>query len=348
MTTERNLQITFADWPQGDPKDSDFALAESDIPSPGPGQMLLQTIYLSLDPALRLRMSKRYHLATLKIGQPISSPGVAVVVKSNLADYQVGDFVLAPCPWANYSLSNGMGMGGRPVRKLDPSRAPLSATLGVLGVPGLTAYVGLLEIGKPEAGQTIVVSGAAGAVGSLVGQIAKIKGCHVVGVAGSAHKCAYVKDELGYDAVVDYRKQGLADALRVACPKGVDIYYENVGGAVFEAVLPQLNEFARIPVCGLVTQYSATEEPSREDKTPLLMRTVLGKRLRIQGFVVSDHFDLFPVFAKEVGGWLREGKIKYREDIAEGLENAPRAFQRLLKSENFGKALVRVSPDPTR
>ncbi len=348
MVRDRNLQVTFAAWPEGDPKQSDFAVVESDIPVPGPDQLLLRTIYLSLDPAMRLRMSKRYHLPTFEIGKPLSSFGVAVVVKSNLVAYQPGDFVSAPCPWSNYALSDGKGRGDRPLQKLDPSRAPLSAALGVLGTPGLSAYVGLLDVAKPEAGQTVVVSGASGAVGSLVGQIAKIKGCYIVGIAGGARKCAYVKDELGYDAVVDYRVSGFADSLRAACSKGIDIYFENVGGTVFEAVLPLLNAFARIPVCGLVTQYNATEEPSGEDKTPLLMRTVLGKRLMIRGFVVGDFFERFPVFVKDVEGWLREGKIKYREDITDGLENTPHAFQRLLRSENFGKALVRASPDPTR
>jgi NADPH-dependent curcumin reductase CurA len=348
MAAERNPQINFAAWPEGDPKESDFALAQSEAPSPGPGQMLLRTIYLSLDPALRLRMSKHYHLGTFEIGKPMSGGGVAMVVSSNIPDYQSGDFVTGPCPWAHYSLSDGKGLGGRPLQKLDPARAPLSAALGVLGVPGLTAYMGLLDVGRPEAGQTVVVSGASGAVGSLVGQIAKIKGCHVVGLAGGARKCAYVKDELGFDGVIDYREPGLAEALRERCPKGVDVYFENVGGAVFDAVLPLLNPFARIPVCGLISQYSATGAAAGTDKLPILMRTVLGKRLAIRGFVVSDYFGRYPEFAKEFGGWLREGRIKYREDITEGLEQAPRALMRLLKSENFGKALVRVSPDPTR
>jgi NADPH-dependent curcumin reductase len=348
MSGERNRQVILKARPVGAPKDSDFALVDADMPQPGAGEMLLRTIYLSLDPYMRLRMNAVSHLPSFEIGKPLGGATASVVVASNLPDYRPGDYVTSLNGWTIYALSNGRGLFGRPLVKLDPARMPLSAAVWALGSPGLTAYKGLLEIGQAKSGETVVVSGASGAVGSIVGQIAKIKGCHVVGIAGGARKCGYVREELGLDAAVDYKAPGLREALRAACPKGVDVYFENVGGEVLDAVMPLFNNFARIPVCGHVAEYNQVERHVGPDKMPDLFLAILGKRLTFRGFVVSDFADRMQDFVADMGGWLRDGKIKYREDIAEGLENAVGAFQRMLRFENFGKPMVRVSPDPTR
>jgi NADPH-dependent curcumin reductase len=345
---ERNRQINLAARPAGEPKDSDFVLAESAIPEPGAGEMLLRTIYLSLDPYMRLRMNPVSHMPTFPIGKPLGGATISVVEKSNLPDYPVGAVVASVNGWTTYAISNGKNPFGAPLHKLDPRLPSLTAPLSLLGMPGVTAYHGLLSIGQPKPGETIVVSGAAGTVGALVGQIAKLKGCMVVGIAGGPRKCAFVKEELGFDAVVDYKGGDLAGALRAACPKGVDIYFENVGGEVFDAVLPLLNLFARIPVCGHVAEYNTIEHKVGPDKIPGLMLAVLGKRLTIRGFVVSDFAAQIPAFMQEMGGWVREGRIRYRDEITDGLENAPRAFQRMLRAENFGKSIIRVSPEPKR
>ncbi|HXL26284.1 MAG TPA: NADP-dependent oxidoreductase, partial [Chthoniobacterales bacterium] len=227
------------------------------------------------------------------------------------------------------------------------SLGSISYALGVRGMPGFTAYAGLLNIGKPHPGETIVVAAASGAVGSVVGQIAKIKGCRVVGIAGGEQKCRFVKDELGFDACLDHRKPKLGDNLKAACPEGIDIYFENVGGPVFDAVLPLLNNFARIPVCGLIAHYNAAELPPGPDHLPLLLKTILSRRLTFRGFLFFDYASQFPDFVTDMKAWLSEGRIKYREDITDGLENAPRELIRLLKGENFGKKIIRVSLDPT-
>jgi hypothetical protein len=296
---------------------------------------------------MRLRMNPTSHLPPFEIGKPLGGAAACQVVKSNLPDYKPGEFVAALTGWTTYAVSDGKGMFGRPLAKLDPKRAPLTIAIWAMGSPGLTAYKGLLTVGQPKPGETVVVSGAAGAVGSLVGQIAKLKACRVVGIAGGPQKCAYVKDDLGFDDAVDYKAGALGAALAAACPKGIDIYYENVGGAVFEAVLPLLNNFARVPVCGNVAEYNVLEPRIGPDKMPGLMLAILGKRLRLHGFVVSDFMQDMQDFVRDMGAWLAEGKIRCRVDVAEGLENAPRAFQRMLKAENFGKPLVRVLPDPT-
>ncbi len=345
MTADRNPQIVLAARPKGAPKDSDFRLVEAAMPEAGPGEMLLRTIYLSLDPYMRLRMNETSHLPPFEIGKPLGGATASVVVASNLPDYRPGDFVAALTGWTTYALSNGKGMFGRPLQKLDPKRGPLSAQIWIMGSPGLTAYKGLLEIAKPKEGESVVVSGAAGAVGSIVGQIARMKGCRVVGIAGGAQKCGYVTGTLGFDAAVDYKAGDLGGALKSACPKGIDIYYENVGGAVFEAVLPLLNNFARVPVCGNVAEYNAVERRVGPDRMPDLMLAILGHRLTLRGFVVSDFINEMQDFSRDMGEWLASGKIRYREDIADGLENAPRAFQRMLRADNFGKPIVRVSPD---
>jgi hypothetical protein len=234
------------------------------------------------------------------------------------------------------------------VQKVDPAVGPISNFIGVLGMPGLTAYGGLLNFGRPQRGETLVVAAASGAVGSVVGQIGKIKGCRVIGIAGGERKCRFVKDELGFDECLDHRAPDLAARLREACPRGIDIYFENVGGVVFDAVLPLLNNFARIPVCGLIAHYNATGLPAGRDRVPLLMRQILVKRLTFRGFIVSDFASQVGDFVREMTGWLGDGRMKYREDITDGLENAPRELIGLLKGENFGKKLIRVHPEPSQ
>jgi NADPH-dependent curcumin reductase CurA len=324
----------------GEPKPDNFRLEEFPVPKPGSGELLLRTLWLSLDPYMRGRMSAGpSYAAPVAIDQAMVGGTVSEVVASNNPGFAVGDIIIGSAGWQTHVVSDGKGL-----RKLDPKLAPPSTALGVLGMPGMTAYCGLLEIGKPQTGETVVVAAASGPVGSLVGQIAKLKGARAVGIAGGPKKCAYVKDELGFDDCIDHRAADFAQQLAAACPKGIDVYFENVGGAVFEAVLPLFNAFARVPVCGLVSQYSATELPPGPNKLPLLMRNVLTKRLTIRGFIVSDFANRQADFLRDVAAWLGEGKIKYREDVVDGLEKAPTALIGLLKGENFGKMLVRVAP----
>ena len=271
------------------------------------------------------------------LGQPMVGGTVSQVVESRNPAFAVGDFVVGFDGWQEYGASNG-----RELRKLDPGRAPISTALGVLGMPGLTAYVGLLDIGQAKAGETVVVSAASGAVGAVVGQIAKIKGCRAVGVAGSKEKCDYVAGELGFDACVNYKLPSFREDLAAACPKGIDVYFENVGGPVFAAVLPLLNLGARIPLCGLISDYNAPSPPPGPNLRPLLV-----KRAMIKGFIVSDHGDRWASFLEDCGCWLADGRLKYREDVVDGLDQAPTAFLRLFDGRNFGKLMVRVSPDRT-
>jgi NADPH-dependent curcumin reductase CurA len=339
----KNHQILLSSRPSGEPSQDNFQLAEAEIPKPGPGQMLLRTIYLSLDPYMRGRMNAGPSYAPpVELGEVMGGQSVCEVVESNLPNYHPGDIVLAATGWQDFSLSNG-----EETPKIDRSLGPISYALGALGMPGFTAYAGLLNIGKPQPGETIVVAAASGAVGSVVGQIAKIKGCRVVGIAGGEQKCRFVRDELGFDACLDHRQPRLGENLKAACPEGIDIYFENVGGPVFDAVLPLLNNFARIPVCGLIAHYNAAGLPQVPDHLPLLMRALLTKRLTFRGFLYFDYTSQFPDFVTDMKAWLAEGRIKYREDITDGLENAPRELIRLLKGENFGKKIIRVSPDPT-
>jgi NADPH-dependent curcumin reductase CurA len=336
---EAARRIVLASRPVGEPKASDFRLEEFAVPTPGAGEMLLRTLWLSLDPYMRGRMSDAPSYAKpVGIGEVMEGGTVSEVTASNNDKFAKGDIVLGHTGWQTHALSNGAGL-----RKLDPKLAPVTTALGVLGMPGMTAYSGLLEIGQPKAGETVVVSAASGAVGSVVGQIARIKGARAVGIAGGADKCRYVKEELGFDACVDHRDADLAGKLKAACPKGIDVYFENVGMPVFDAVLPLFNPFARVPVCGLIAQYNATELPPGPNRLPVLMRNVLTKRLTIRGFIVTDFAARFPDFIRDVPQWIKEGRIKYREDIADGLENAPQTFMGLLKGKNFGKQLVRVA-----
>jgi len=333
-------RIVLASRPVGEPKASDFRIENCPIPTPGPGQALLRTIWLSLDPYMRGRMSDApSYAAPVPIGGVMEGGTVSEVIASNNPAFAKGDVVLSRAGWQTHALSDGQGL-----TKIDPKIAPVSTAVGVLGMPGMTAYTGLLEIGKPQPGETLVVAAASGAVGSAVGQIAKIKGARAVGVAGGKDKCDYVKNELGFDDCLDHRDPELAAKLREACPKGIDVYFENVGGAVFEAVFPLLNPFARVPVCGLIAHYNDTDaKPPKWAAS--MMRAVLTKRLAIRGFIVSDFAARRADFLREMSGWVREGKVKYKEFVTEGLDSAPAAFIGLLKGANFGKQLVRVGPD---
>jgi NADPH-dependent curcumin reductase len=340
--TTKNRQVLLASRPSGEPSEENFKLAGTEIPTPGPGQMLLRTIYLSLDPYMRGRMDAGPSYAPhVEIGEVMVGRSVCEVIESNVPEFRSGDMVLATSGWQEYSLANIEG-----VQKIDRSIGPISYALGVLGMPGLTAYTGLLNIGKPHPGETIVVAAASGAVGSVVGQLGKIKGCRVVGVAGGQQKCAFVEKELGFDICIDHRHPDFGEKLEAACPNGIDIYFENVGGAVFDAVLPFLNNFARIPVCGLIAHYNDAKLPPGPDRVPQLMRSILVKRLTLSGFIVMDYVSQYPDFLREMTVWLREGRIKYREDITDGLENAPRELIRLLKGGNFGKKIIGVGPAP--
>jgi len=327
----------------GEPKAENFDVAEAELPGITDGQLAVRVIWLSLDPYMRGRMSDARSYATpVGIGEVMTGGTVAQVVASKHPKFQDGDFVLGMFGWQSHAVSDGVGL-----RKLDPAHAPLSTAVGVLGMPGLTAYVGLLDIGEPKEGETVVVSAASGAVGSVVGQLAKIKGARAVGVAGSAEKVAYVTEQLGFDACVSHRSDTLRDDLKAVCPNGIDVYYENVGGATLDAALSLMNPFGRIPVCGMISQYNATtlaEGPSRSQ----LMRQILTDRLKIQGFIVTDRYDRLKAFLEEVGGYIRDGRLIYKEDITQDLENAPEAFMGLLQGRNFGKLLVQVSEDPTR
>jgi len=340
----KNRQVLLASRPVGEPTLDNFRLVEAEAPQPGPGQMLLRTIYLSLDPYMRGRMNAGPSYAkAVEVGEVMEGRAVSEVVESNIPRYQVGDLVFAPTGWQEYAVSDG-----KETRKIDPALGPASYALGVLGMPGLTAYAGLLTIGQPVPGETVVVAAASGAVGSLVGQIAKIKGCRAVGIAGGERKCRHVTEELGFDACVDHRDPALSDRLKEACPGGIDVYFENVGGHVFDAVFPLLNPFARIPVCGLIAHYNEAEPPPGPDRVPALLMETLVKRLTFRGFIVSDFVAQFPQFLADMSTWLKEGRVKYREDVTDGLENAPRELIGLLRGENFGKKVIRVGPEPAR
>jgi NADPH-dependent curcumin reductase CurA len=344
MSNVINHRIVLAARPQGAPRESDFSILSEPIAEPGTGEILCRTIYLSLDPYMRGRMNEgKSYAAPVGINETMCGGTVSQVQKSNHADFSVGDFVLSYDGWQEYAVSDGQG-----VRKLDPALAPISTAVGVLGMPGMTAYMGLLEIGKPQPGETVVVAAATGAVGSNVGQIAKLVGCRVVGIAGSKNKCDYARDELGFDACLNYKDASFRDNLRAACPDGIDVYFENVGGEVFEAVIPLLNFQARIPVCGLIAHYNATELPAGPNVLPKLMRVVLTQRVMIRGFIVSDFYKKHGEFLRDMSAWIADGKIKYKEDIVEGLDNAIGAFQGLLQGTNFGKLLVKVGDDPNK
>jgi NADPH-dependent curcumin reductase CurA len=340
----KNLQVRLISRPKGEPTAENFELKMGEVPEPRQDQMLLRAIYLSLDPYMRGRMNaEKSYAEPVAIGEVMEGRAVSQVVKSNLAGFAPGDIVFnALQGWQEYAISTGKG-----IRKIDPAAGPISYSLSVLGMPGLTAYTGLANIGQPKPGETLVVAAASGAVGSVVGQIGRIRNCRVVGIAGGDEKCRYVEQELGFDECLDHRADDFPKRLQNACPKGIDVYFENVGGQVFDAVLPLLNSFARIPVCGLIAHYNATELPSGPDRLPLLMHQILTKRLTFRGFIVGDFASQLPQFLADMSQWLRVGQIKYKEDVTAGLENAPRELIGLLRGENFGKKIIRVSDDPT-
>jgi len=337
-------QIRLARRPQGEPAPADFELARVPAPEPGAGQVLTRTIYLSLDPYMRGRMNaERSYADPVPIGGVMEGGAVGVVEASKFDGLRAGDIVVGRTGWQDYAVCDGAAL-----RKVDPKAGPISTAVGVLGMPGMTAYTGLLNIGRPKEGETLVVAAASGAVGSAVGQIGKIKGCRVVGVAGGPEKCRYVTGTLGFDACIDHRARDFESRLAAACPKGIDIYFENVGGRVLEAVIPLLTFFSRMPVCGLISQYNMTALPEGPNRLPQLMRAVLTSRVHMQGFIVRDYAAQQADFLRDMGRWVREGRIKYREHRVKGLENAPAALIGLLKGENFGKVVVEVSDDPTQ
>jgi NADPH-dependent curcumin reductase CurA len=344
MPTRVNRQVLLNAHPVGFPVDTDFKMVETPVPEPGDGELLIRTTYLSLDPYMRGRMNPGPSYAVgVNLGDVMGAGTVGQVVASRHDRFAEGDFVLSSNGWQDYAVSDG-----QVVRKLDPATAPISTAVGVLGMPGMTAYVGLLDVGELKSGDHVVVSAASGAVGAVVAQIAKVKGCRVVGVAGAQRKCDYVTGALGADACVSHHSETLADDLKAACPDGIDLYFENVGGKVLDAVLPLLNNFARIPVCGRIADYNMTGLPEGPNEVPRLMGLALVRRLMIRGFIVFDHVARQADFLRDVGEWIRSGELTYREDVTEGFEHAVSAFQGLLRGENFGKALVRVSDDPTR
>jgi len=340
ISSRLNRRYVLAQRPQGMPSDQDIRLEQIAQPEPVQGQVLLRTLYLSLDPYVRGRMDDTpSYSPPLAIGEVICGGTVCRVEQSLNEKYQVGDLVLAYTGWQDYALSDGEGL-----QKLDANMDHPSYALGLLGMPGFTGYMGLTDIGNPQPGETVVVAAATGAVGSVVGQVAKLRGCHAVGIAGGAEKCRYAVETLGFDICLDHKAPDFAVQLKRACSKGIDVYYENVGGAVFDAILPLLNTKARIPVCGMISQYNGHHSDHQQDRLPLLMSTILKKRMRVEGFIISqDYGDRYPEFYAQMSSWLAQGKIAFKEDIVEGLENGISAFQGLLSGKNFGKLIIKVA-----
>ncbi len=339
MGEKINQRIVLASRPDGRPTAENFRLEKAAVPNAGEGEVLLKLRYLSLDPYMRGRMSAaKSYAAPVEIGSVMEGGTVGEVVESQSAGFAPGDFVLSHSGWQSYAVANASTL-----RKLDPEQAPLTTALGVLGMPGFPAYSGLLTIGQPKEGETVVVAAATGPVGSAVGQIAKLKGARAVGIAGGADKCKALIDEFGFDVAVDHHSPNFAQELAIACPNGIDVYFENVGGKVFAAVFPLLNPFARVPVCGLIAQYNQSGPFDGPDRLPVLMRDILSKSLTIRGFIQRDFADQRPAFYHDMAKWIADGQIRYREDIVEGLENAPKAFISMLEGGNFGKLVVKLS-----
>ena len=329
-----NRRILFARVPSGLPVVEDFGADEVPVPVPSGGQLLSRTCWLSLDPYYRNVMKgSPLYAERLRPGDPMVGETVAQVVESRHEQFQPGDWVAVRNGWQTHALSDGQG-----VRKIDPSVAPVSTALGVLGMPGLTGYAGMVYLGEPRPGQTVVVSAATGPVGSTAGQVARHMGARVVGIAGSGEKCRYAVDVLGYDACVNYREASLRDSLKEACPRGIDVYFDNVGGDTLAAVLANLALHARVVLCGMIEAYSLDKPPPGPFLGP-----VVGARATMKGLVVYDWMHKMPELLRVVGTWIRQGSFRYREDVTEGLERAPEAFCRLMRGENFGKALVRVA-----
>ncbi|EHK2773287.1 NADP-dependent oxidoreductase [Vibrio vulnificus] len=340
MTQPTNRQIVLASRPVGAPTAENFTLKQSDIPTPAQGEMLLRSVYLSLDPYMRGRMSDaKSYAEPVGIDEVMVGGTVCQVEVSNHAEFEVGEWVLAYTGWQDYAISNGEGL-----IKLGKHPGHPSYALGVMGMPGFTAYMGLLDIGQPKEGDTLVVAAATGAVGSMVGQIGKLKGCRVIGIAGGEEKCQFAKETLGFDECIDHKATDFAEQLAKVCHNGIDIYFENVGGKVFDAVMPLLNTGARIPLCGLISQYNATSLPEGPDRMSMLMAQLLIKRIKMQGFIIFDDYGhRYGEFAADMSQWLAQGKIHYREHLVQGLENAPDAFIGLLEGKNFGKMVVQTN-----
>ncbi len=339
QTRESNRRIVLHSRPHGEPTAENFRLESLDVPQPGDDQVLLRTIYLSLDPYMRGRMSDAPSYADpVEVGDVMTGGTVSRVEASRHPDFSAGDLVLGVNGWQDFAVSDGVGL-----QRLDPKMEHPSWALGVLGMPSFTGYMGLLDIGQPKSGETVVVAAATGAVGSVVGQVAKIKGCRVVGVAGGPAKCRLAVQELGFDACLDHREDDFASQLATACPEGIDVYFESVGGKVFDAVMPLLNTRARIPVCGLIAHYNDTELPAGPDRLSMLTNLILIKRITMRGFIIFDDYGhRYDEFATEMSQWVAEGKVKMREHVVEGLENAPEAFMGLLQGTNTGKLVVHV------
>ena len=335
MTNKISREIRLKNRPVGLPSESDFELAEVTLPEVGDGELLVQNIYMSVDPYMRGRMvDRKSYVPPFQLGQALDGGCVGRVVESNNEKYQAGDFVFGMVGWREYFISDGAGL-----MKIDANLATIQAYLGTVGMPGLTAYYGLLEIGKPKEGETVFVSAASGAVGAIVCQIAKLKGCYVVGSAGSDEKVAWLLEEAGVDAAFNYKKtDDIVAEVGKKCPNGIDVYYENVGGVHLEAAIEHMNQFGRIVMCGMIDMYNATAPVPG----PSNLASIIAKQLTMQGFIVADHYDMLMQFYGDLGKWIAEGKIKWKETIIEGIENAPRAFIGLFKGENFGKMIVKV------
>ena len=336
---DQNTQIRLASRPDGKPTAENFTITSKPVPSPGAGQVLIRTEYLSLDPYMRGRMSDAPSYAPpVKVGGLMVGAVVGEVTESDDPGIKPGDVVLAYTGWQKYGLATAAT-----VRKLDPSRVPVTTALGVLGMPGFTAYAGLTEIGRPKPGETVVVAAASGPVGATAGQLARIAGARAVGIAGGEEKVAFLR-ELGFDAALDHRAPDFRAQLQAATPDGIDVYFENVGGHVWDAVFPRLNKFARIPVCGLVAHYNDTALPPGPDRSGALMAAILRKSLTVRGFIQTDHAGILEdEFLARATPWVQDGSLKYREHIVDGLENAPEAFIGMLDGKNFGKLIIRVS-----
>jgi NADPH-dependent curcumin reductase len=329
-----NKQVLLASRPKGAVTEDNFRLVEVPVGKPGPGEVLVRNEWLSLDPYMRGRMSDaKSYAKSAEIGEVMVGQTVGEVVESNDPNFKAGDKVLTPLGWQLYGIASA-----KELTTVDAQRAPASYYLGILGMPGITAWFGLLEVGQPKPGNTVVVSAASGAVGSVVGQLARIKGCRVVGIAGGKTKCDYVVNELGFDACVDHKAGNLLADLREHCPRGVDVDFENVGGAILDTVLRVMNLFSRIVVCGLIAEYSSTEPYGYK-----MLRSVLVNRIKMQGMIVFDWKDRYGEALNGLSGYLADGKLKYRESIVEGIDNAPKGLIALLKGENFGKQLVKLA-----
>jgi NADPH-dependent curcumin reductase CurA len=330
----KNLQVVLASRPQGPVTEKNFRLVESAIPSPKDTEVLVRTLYLSLDPYMRMRMNEgKSYAPPVQIGGVMVGGTIGEVVESRDPRFKKGDIVGARSGWQLFATAEA-GM----LRKIDTRNAPLTTALSVVGMPGVTAWYGLLGIGEPKPGETVVVSAASGAVGSVVGQIAKLKGCRAIGIAGGPMKCDYVVRELGFDACLDYKSDLFERNLRDTVPEGIDVYFENVGGVILDNVLPLLNAFARIPFCGYVSEYDDSAAYGVQH-----LRALLVNRVRLQGFIISEHLDIWDQALADLAGWLGAGKIKYHETIAQGLESAPAAFIGMLQGRNLGKQLVKLA-----